>query len=35
VFPARDEPRTARHRSPEAATATITDLAHHAVIADG
>lgn len=35
AFPAWDELRTARHRSPQAATATITDLAHHAVTADG
>jgi AcrR family transcriptional regulator len=35
AFSAWDELRTARHRSPEAATATITDLAHQAVIADG
>ena len=35
AFPAWDELRTARHRSPQAATATITDLARHAVTADG
>ena len=35
AFPAWDELRTARHRSPQAATATITDLARQAVTADG
>ena len=34
AFPAWDELRTTRHRSPYAATATIADLAHHAVTAD-
>lgn len=35
AFPAWDELHAARHRSPQAATATITDLARHAVTADG
>ncbi len=35
AFPAWDELRTTRHRSPQTATATITDLARHAVTADG